>query len=293
MTGDRDADLERVCQEALERPVAERADFLLSACAGDEGLRREAEALLALVGTAGSFLATPAVEIAARELGTADPALIASQPFGPYTIVARLGAGGMGEVYRARDHTLRRDVAIKVLPTLFTSDAERLARFEQEARLLASLNHPNIATIHGVEHVDGIHALVLELVEGQTLAERLQSAVSQHRANAGLPLADALTIARQVAEALEAAHEQGVVHRDLKPANTCNHRQNAFSALIQVLQVTGLTPRSRRWTTKCWRSALLISGAAGARSGAVFCAVVNDFQAHSYHSRVAGVMLWM
>ncbi len=219
MTRDRDEDLERICQDALELPIAERADFLVEACAGDEGLRREAEALLAHDGADESFLATPALAVAARELGTAGPALTAGQRFGSYTIVAGLGTGGMGEVYRARDHTLGRDVAIKVLPTLFTSDPGRLAWFESEARVLASLNHPNIATIHGLEHVDGIHALILEVVEGETLAGRLQSAAGHRPARAGLPLADALTIARQVAEALEAAHERGVVHRDLKPAN--------------------------------------------------------------------------
>ena len=126
----------------------------------------------------------------------------------------------MGEVYRARDATLGREVAIKVLPSLFTSDPERLARFEREARLLASLNHPNVATIHGVEHADGLHALVLELVEGETLGQRLESTSSGSGDNrAGLPLAEALVIARQIADALEAAHEKGVVHRDLKPAN--------------------------------------------------------------------------
>ena len=230
MTREREGDLERICQEALELPVVQRADFLVEACGGDEGLRREAEALLAQDGAAASFLATPAMAMAARELD-AGPALAAGQQFGPYTIVSRLGAGGMGEVYRARDPTLRRDVAIKVLPTLFTRDPERLARFEREAQLLASLNHPNIATIHGLEHVDGIHALVLEVVEGETLAERLQSAASgspRHRSRshgddgrsrAGLPLAEALTIAQQIAAALEAAHERGVIHRDLKPAN--------------------------------------------------------------------------
>jgi serine/threonine protein kinase len=219
VTGDRDRALERICQDALERPAAERADFLVKACAGNEGLRREAEALLAHDGTDESFLATPAFAVAARALITAGPALAAGQQFGPYTIVSRLGAGGMGEVYRARDHTLRRDVAIKVLPLLFTSDPGRLARFESEARVLGSLNHPNIATIHGLEYVDGVHALVLEVVEGETLAERMHAAAGHRPARAGLPLADALTIARQVAEALEAAHEQGVVHRDLKPAN--------------------------------------------------------------------------
>ena len=153
-------------------------------------------------------------------MGTSGPALAVGQQIGPYTVRSPLGSGGMGEVYRARDATLGREVAIKVLPSLFTSDPERLARFEREARLLASLNHPNIATIHGVEHADGLHALVLELVEGETLGQRLESTSSGLPDNrAGLPLAEALVIARQIADALEAAHEKGVVHRDLKPAN--------------------------------------------------------------------------
>ena len=130
---------------------------------------------------------------------------------GPYTIVAPLGAGGMGEVYRARDTKLGRDVAIKILPSHFTSDPERRSRFAREARLLATLNHPHIGAIYGLEEADGVTALVLELVEGPTLADRLE--------RGPLPIAEALTIARQVAEALDAAHEKGIVHRDLKPAN--------------------------------------------------------------------------
>ena len=117
----------------------------------------------------------------------------------------------MAEVYRARDTTLGRDVAIKILPDAFTADPDRLARFEREARVLAALNHPNIATIHGVEESDGVRGIVMELVEGETLAERIQ--------RGPLPIAEALNIARQIAEALEAAHEKGIVHRDLKPAN--------------------------------------------------------------------------
>jgi eukaryotic-like serine/threonine-protein kinase len=130
---------------------------------------------------------------------------------GAYEVLALLGSGGMGEVYRARDTRLQRDVALKVLPDAFTLDADRLARFKREAQLLASLNHQNIGAIYGLEQADGAQALVLELVEGPTLAERLQ----QGR----LPVEEALAHAIQVAEALETAHEQGIVHRDLKPAN--------------------------------------------------------------------------
>jgi eukaryotic-like serine/threonine-protein kinase len=130
---------------------------------------------------------------------------------GPYEILSPLGAGGMGEVYRARDAALNRDVALKVLPSEFGADPDRLARFKREAQVLASLNHPNIAHIHGLEKSDATLALVMELVEGPTLAERL--------AARPIPLEDALAIARQIAEALEAAHDQGIVHRDLKPAN--------------------------------------------------------------------------
>jgi eukaryotic-like serine/threonine-protein kinase len=130
---------------------------------------------------------------------------------GSYEIVSALGAGGMGEVYRARDTRLNRDVAIKVLPDLFASDAERLARFTREAQTLASLNHPNIAIIHGLEQAGGVRALVMELVPGEDLSQRIS--------RGAIPVADALPIARQIAEALDAAHEQGIIHRDLKPAN--------------------------------------------------------------------------
>jgi serine/threonine protein kinase len=138
-------------------------------------------------------------------------ALTPQTRLGPYEIVALLGAGGMGEVYRATDTNLGRPVAIKVLPEAFAQDADRLARFEREARTLASLSHPNIAIVHGLERSSGAFALVMELVEGPTLADRI--------AQGSIAVAGALAIARQIAEALEAAHEQGIVHRDLKPAN--------------------------------------------------------------------------
>ena len=138
-------------------------------------------------------------------------ALFIGSQLGPYEIVSAIGAGGMGEVYRARDKSLKRDVALKILPESFSADVERLARFQREAEVLASLNHPNIAAIYGLENGEGVKALVMELVEGEDLAERL--------ARGFTPLDEALPIAKQIAEALEAAHEQGIIHRDLKPAN--------------------------------------------------------------------------
>ncbi len=128
---------------------------------------------------------------------------------GPYEILAPIGAGGMGEVYRAKDSKLGRDVALKVLPEAFARDADRMARFQREARLLASLNHTNIAAIHGMEDSGKTHARVMELVEGPTLADRIRLGP--------IPMDEALQIAKQIADALEYAHEHGVVHRDLKP----------------------------------------------------------------------------
>jgi serine/threonine protein kinase len=142
---------------------------------------------------------------------------------GPYEILSALGAGGMGEVYRARDTKLNRHVAIKVLPEIFADDPERLARFHREAQVLAALNHPNIAQIHGVEDSGAVHALVMQLVEGSTLAERI--------AQGPIPPAEAIAIARQIAQALEAAHEQGIVHRDLKPANVKVREDGAVTVL--------------------------------------------------------------
>jgi serine/threonine-protein kinase len=137
--------------------------------------------------------------------------LPAGTRLGPYEIVAPLGAGGMGEVYRATDSTLKRQVAVKILPPVMATDPDRLARFQREAEVLASLNHPHIASIYGVEHGSNVKALVMELIEGPTLADRI--------AQGSIPVDEALPIARQIAEALEAAHAQGVIHRDLKPAN--------------------------------------------------------------------------
>ena len=211
MTPERWRQVEEIFHAALSRGESERAAFLVHACAGDVALRREVESLLAQQASAGGFLEAPAVAAAAQMVSDAGASLLTGRRLGAYQVHERIGVGGMGEVYRARDTKLGRDVAIKILPRLFTSDPDRLARFEREARVLASLNHPHIGAIYGLEDADGVRALVLELVEGETLADRI--------ARGPIPLTDTLTIARQIADALDAAHEKGIVHRDLKPAN--------------------------------------------------------------------------
>jgi serine/threonine protein kinase len=201
MTGnprvDRWREISRIYNEAILRAGAERVAYIDAACANDSSLRGHVQALLAQHGPDG-FLS----DVAAKFVGGS---------VAHYQVTSILGAGGMGIVYGARDTKLARDVAIKVLPPPFAKDPERLARFEREAQLLASLNHPHIAAIYGIEHDDDVHALILELVEGDTLSDRI--------ARGPLPLDEALPVALQIAEALEAAHDQGVIHRDLKPAN--------------------------------------------------------------------------
>jgi Tol biopolymer transport system component len=203
-TPERWARIERLYHDALAYGADERGSFLADACAGDDTLRHEVESLLAHDGGA-AFLSTPAV---ANGIGGR---IRIGQVLGPYVIAAQIGEGGMGEVYRARDTRLNRDVALKMLPTAFALDPERLARFTREAQVLAALNHPHIAAIYGFEESNGDQALVLELVDGPTLADRL--------ARGPIPRDEALLMAKQIAEALEAAHGQGILHRDLKPAN--------------------------------------------------------------------------
>jgi serine/threonine protein kinase len=207
MTG-RWKEIEPILDAALARAPHERAAIIADACDGDEALRREVESLLAQESAADHLFGTPGFVLAA---GSFDPEARDGRVIGPYVIRGLLGAGGMGEVYRAHDMQLDRDVAIKILPSAFTSDPDRLARFAREARTLAALNHPRIAAIYGFEYGGGMPALVLELVEGPTLADRLS--------DGPLALADVVGIAAQITEALEAAHAQQIIHRDLKPAN--------------------------------------------------------------------------
>jgi Tol biopolymer transport system component len=212
MSVDRRHLISGLCHAALERNASDRAAFLREACAGDEALRQEVESLLRYDHAGAGFMERPAVEEVARLVSNPESNVdLAGRYLGVYQIEALIGAGGMGEVYRARDTKLGRSVAIKVLPRTLTLSADRRARFEREARLLASLNHPHIAQIYGFEESDEVAALVMELVPGETLDTIIR--------DPGIRPADALPIARQICDALEAAHEKGIVHRDLKPAN--------------------------------------------------------------------------
>src|SRR5881396_3253774 len=171
MTPERLREIEKVFHEARERTPAERDAFVARACAHDPTLRREVESLLAQ--PPAGMIDEPVGALVAELVTPRAPRLAPGSSVGPYRIERLLDAGGMGEVYRARDTTLGRDVAIKILPRHFTADQERLARFEREARFLAALNHPNIGAIYGLEAAHGVRALVLELVDGETLAVRI------------------------------------------------------------------------------------------------------------------------
>jgi serine/threonine-protein kinase len=207
----REEQISRIYDDAVALDPNQRRAFLDEMCGGDAGLRQEVESLLAREQSAEGFLAASALEILALAATPHPVHSFIGRQIGPYRIHAALGAGGMGEVYRAADGRLGRDVAMKVLPSSIVHDAERLRRFEREARLLAALNHPHIGAIYGLEEFDDGCALVLELVEGPTLADRLTAGPCR--------IHEALAIASQIADALEAAHEKGIIHRDLKPAN--------------------------------------------------------------------------
>jgi serine/threonine protein kinase/Tol biopolymer transport system component len=216
MTPERWKQVSALYDGARARQPGARAAFLAEACGSDEVLRRDVQALLDQpTSPAGLDGLTPSA--VAGAMGPEAGADLTGRQFGTYRLQERIGAGGMGEVYRARDTRLGRDVAVKVLPPAFADDPDRVARFDREARVLASLDHPNIGAIHGVEESpqtgsgQAVKALVLALVEGDTLADRI--------ARGALPIPEALGYGKQIADALEAAHDNGIVHRDLKPGN--------------------------------------------------------------------------
>src|SRR5580765_4274023 len=216
MTADRWREIERLYQAALSREPGERAAFLVGACGADEALRREVESLFDYQSRAEGFMEQPAVTgrlaSAVRRFAPAPaPGRFVGRTFGSYDLQALIGAGGMGEVYRAVDTRLNRTVAIKTLPEHLSDDPDRRERFKREARIVSSLNHPHICTLHDVGVQDDIHYLVMEHIEGETLQQRLE--------RGRLPLAQALEYAIQIADALDKAHRRGVIHRDLKPGN--------------------------------------------------------------------------
>src|SRR5262245_15814392 len=215
MTPERWQRIEQLYHSALERGTNERIAFLAAACAGDDAMRGEVETLLRCDARAEYFIEAPALEVAAQLRAEERAQSMIGRQLGHYQILSLLGAGGMGEVYRARDTRLSREVALKVLPTAFANDTDRLRRFEQEARAAGMLNHPNILTVHDIGTASpenrGAPYIVSELLEGETLRERLNGEA--------LPVRKAIDFAQQIARGLAAAHERGIVHRDLKPEN--------------------------------------------------------------------------
>ena len=215
MNPERWQQIEQYYHAAMERDASQRTAYLDEVCASDHELRSAVVALLAADKKAGSFLAAPAFELEikkqAKELAREPSLLITGQALNHYRVISRLGAGGMGEVWLAEDISLRRRVALKLLRAQFTTHEDRVRRFEQEARAASALNHPNIITVHEIGKSEAMHYLVTEFVDGQTLREC--------EANNELLLAQALDIAVQIAAALAAAHESGIIHRDIKPEN--------------------------------------------------------------------------
>jgi len=223
MTPERHRQIGKLFHAALELGPGQRIAFLDAACAGDQELRQEVESLLALDSRAEGFIESPALAVAAEML-TAEPAFsLVGRKLGAYQVLSPLGAGGMGEVYLAQDARLARKVALKLLPAKFTQDEGRVRRFEQEARATSALNHPNILTIYEIGHIDGIHFIATEFIDGQTLRQRMT--------REPMKLGEALDVAMQTASALAAAHEAGVVHRDIKPENIMLRRDSYVKVL--------------------------------------------------------------
>src|SRR5437899_8667291 len=211
MTPARLQTIEKIFRAALDQEPDQIGAFLDTACEGDELLRRKVEALVASHQRPGSFIETSAVGLTAKIIQNGQADLLVGQTIGHYKISKRIGTGGMGDVYLATDMTAGRKAALKLLPTRFTSDAERLKRFQQEARALVGLNHPNILTVYEIGEDHSTHYIASELIEGETLRQRLL--------RGRIEVSEAVDVAIQVASALAAAPQTGIVHRDIKPEN--------------------------------------------------------------------------
>src|SRR6184192_2824204 len=211
MTPARLRTIEEIYRTALDQEPDQIRAFLDTACEGDEVLRRKVEALLASRQRVGSFIETSVVGLATKIIENGQADLLVGRTIGHYKISKRIGIGGMGDVYLATDMTAGRKAALKLLPTRFTADAERLKRFQQEARAVVGLNHPNILTVYEIGEDHETQYIASELIEGETLRQRLM--------RWRMELSEAVDVAIQVASALAAAHETGIVHRDIKPEN--------------------------------------------------------------------------
>ena len=215
--------IEKIFRAALDQEPGQISEFLDTACEGDELLRRKVEALLASRPRVGSFIATSAVSLATKIIQNGQADLLVGQTIGHYKLSERIGTGGMGEVYLATDITAGRKAALKLLPVRFTGDAERLKRFQREARAVVGLNHPNILTVYEIGEHHSTHYIASELIEGETLRQRLM--------RGRIEVGEAVDVAIQVASALAAAHEAGIVHRDIKPENIMLRRDGYVKVL--------------------------------------------------------------
>src|SRR5262249_4078446 len=235
--------VKRIHQCALDVPPSERAAFVAESCGGDETVRRDVQSLLSYESDAESFLERPALDVPRGPPADGRESTLAGTTLSPYHVLSLLGAGGMGEVYLARDRRLDRTVALKVLPGDLATDPERMQRFEREARAASALNHPNVATIHDVGESNGHHFIVMEHVEGETIAARM----------AGRPLSppDVIDIAVQAADPLDVAHPKGITHRDIKPANLMGTSRGQLKGLhfgVGKMRIREGTTHGNEWT---------------------------------------------
>ena len=253
MTPERWKQIESTFQAAMDLPRGAREAFLQTACKDDDALLRYVRSLIKQSDQTGEFLERPAMEVEAASMAKSGPALIGST-IGNYRVDSFIGAGGMAEVYRACDSKHGRDVALKVIEVSAMSGADRIGRFRREARVLSSLQHPNIAAMYEFVEEHGIHALALELVDGESLSQRLAR---------GRPsVAETMNIARQIAEGVKAAHAQEIIHRDLKPDNVIIAGDGTVKILdFGIARILGATSESI-WLTPMTRSALIVGTAA-------------------------------
>lgn len=240
MTPARWQQAKEIFSQALEYDPHQRSAFLAKVCGDDEAMRREVETLIAAHQEPGSFIDSPAYALAAGMLAS-DQELSVGECVAHYEVLGLLGKGGMGEVYLALDSNLRRNVALKFLPSSFTEDRDRLHRFEREARAASALNHPNILTIHEIAEADGRRFIATEYVKGETLRQRMQSR--------RLTATEALHIGEQIASALAQAHAAGTVHRDIKPDNVMLRSDGVVKVLIwNVYWVSRATGQQKQLT---------------------------------------------